>query len=254
MQDVSELSLQAAGRFEFKYRISSFQYHAIRNAITPYMRPDPYTAQSSGGRGYLVRSLYYETDDFDIYAEKMAGDNARVKYRLRTYERTAQDAKAIRVEMKVRSGESLFKHHVFVPFPAYEYFVQHRQWPDTAVNAVQEEFARGINLVDLKPSVLVDYEREGYASRFGEDVRITFDQNVRSAQAITLFPSDPPFFRVHHAYEVVLEIKFRLSPPEWLNDLVMAYGLRRVANSKFTQGIEAGRRDRHYPNGVLVVR
>ncbi len=245
--------LRQAGRFEFKYRITYTQYHAIRNAIVPYMRHDEYTARTKARR-YLVRSLYYETDSFGIYAQKMAGDYGRVKYRLRAYTDTPRADRPVRVEMKVRRGESLSKYQRFVPFDEYEHFIRRKQWMEAGVDPVLEEFARGVHLSALQPSVLVDYHREAYTSRAGDGLRLTFDHGGRSAHAHELYPGPAPFFRTHHSYEVVLEVKYRLVPPPWLKHIVHGYGLRLVANSKFTQGIEAGRRDRHYPNGVLVVR
>lgn len=253
MEALAQQLSQKSGRFEFKYRITPLQYYAIRNAIAPYMRHDTYTAKRPERR-YLVRSLYYETDSFHIYAEKMAGDHGRVKYRLRSYSDTRRVDLSVRVEMKVRRGESLSKYQCFVPFEEYEHFIRHKQWMNPHVDPVLEEFARGVHLMALQPSVLVDYYREAFASRMDDGLRLTFDHQVRSAQADQLYPQPAPFSRVHHSGEVVLEVKYRLKPPSWLKHIIHGYGLRLVANSKFTQGIEAGRRDRHYPNGVLVVR
>lgn len=239
-------------RFENKYRISKDSYHAIRNALTPHMRPDVYTSLS-GRDGYFVRSLYFETFHHFIYAQKMAGDSDRVKYRLRSYSADAGSCSKVRVEMKVRRGESLSKYHTFVDYAQYTRFMETRDWGG-AMDDTLEEFSRGMYLFCLRPSVLVDYEREGYESRYRDGVRVTFDHAVRSTHANTLFPDPLPFSRVHHSGEIVLEIKYQVAPPLWLRDIVQRYGLRLVANSKFTQGIEVGRRERYYPSGVIIVR
>jgi hypothetical protein len=244
---------EEAGRFEFKYRISCREYYAVRCAIAQYMRRDFHTLRAGGDRGYFVRSLYYETADYGVYAQKMAGNGNRAKYRLRSYEDAPSDGLSIRAEIKVRKGESLAKYQAFVPFRQYLRFLRCKDWEE-ADHPVLEEFSRGVHLAGLHPCVLVDYHREGYESRGNDGVRITFDHAVRSAQADCLFPVPKPFFRVHHSHEVVLEIKFRQAPPDWLKCIVQAYGLRLVANSKFTQGIEVGRRDRCPPNGILIVR
>ncbi len=241
-----------ASRFEFKYRITPHTYYALRNALAAHMRRDYFTERASGCR-YFVRSLYYETAAHDIYAQKMSGDFARVKYRLRSYGKSADPRQPIRAELKVRRGEALSKYQCFVSMDEYEQFIRQQYWGARA-HPVLDEFARGVHLLGLQPAVLVDYHREGFEARDGSRVRVTFDHKVGSTQATSLFPVGEPFFRVHHPGEVVLEIKFRHDPPRWLGPLVRAYGLRLVANSKFTQGIEVGRRDRCYPNGVLVVR
>lgn len=127
-------------------------------------------------------------------------------------------------------------------------------WGGEPMHPVMEEFARGVHLMGLEPCVLVDYHREGYASRFGDDIRMTFDRHVQSVASRTLFPGPGAFFRLHHTHEVVLEVKFRQKPPLWLKPIVQQHGLRLVANSKFTQAMEAARQDHVYPGGVLVVR
>jgi len=245
--------LPEAGRFEFKYRISYHEYYALRNALAPHMRRDFFTEQAST-RGYFVRSLYYETADNQIYAQKMSGDYSRVKYRLRSYHDQPDPALPIRAELKVRRGESLSKYQQFITLDDYTSFLCSKNWGTAPADPVLTEYARGVRLLGLQPSVLIDYHREGYEARDAGGVRLTFDHGVRSAHASSLFPEREAFFRIHHPNEVVLEIKFRNAPPRWLMPLVKRHGLRLVANSKFTQGIEAGRRDRYYPNGVLVVR
>lgn len=249
---ISKQEQAATGRFEFKYRISNIEYNIIRNAITPYMKADYFT-NNAGNRGYFVRSLYYETRNYNIYSQKMAGDCSRVKYRLRSYCENPDNDMKIRVELKVRRGESLSKYQTFVSLGQYYDFKTYKYWNDDN-DPVLEEFARGVHLLDLQPSVLVDYFREGYESRFNDGIRLTFDHGVQSARSKDLFPEKKPFFKVHHSYEVVLEIKFRGKLPFWLKKIIKGYGLRLVANSKFTQGIEVGTQDRFYPNGILIVR
>lgn len=243
----------AAERFEFKYRVPRCHYHAIRNAIRPFMKQDYYT-QRSNGDGYFVRSLYYESPSGRIYAEKLSGDCARVKYRLRSYTDQPNSATIIRAEMKVRRGETLSKYNEFVPVEVAHNFIERKCWGNHKIIPILEEFARGVHLQCLNPTILIDYWREGYESRLDDDVRLTFDHRVCSAHERVLFPVHHPFFRVHHQGEIVLEIKYRKMMPEWIGPIIRAFGLRTVANSKFTQGIEVGRRDRHFPGGVQVVR
>lgn len=252
MQPQPQSHTDTAGRSEYKYRIRIDEYLALRNALRPHMRMDRFT-RAAPGKGYLVRSLYYETPADTLYAQKEAGDSARVKYRLRAYTDTPACAPPIRVEMKVRRGELLFKHSVFVPHEAYAGFIQTNQWAEMS-DPVLEEFAHGVRRLSLAPYVLIDYHREGYASRYRDGLRVTFDHGVSSAHAKELFPERHHFFRTHHEREIVLEIKFPGVLPEWFRPLVCAFGLRQVANSKFSQGVEVGRRDRVYLDGVVVVR
>lgn len=239
-------------RFEVKYRISVFDYHRIRTAILPYMKIDHYTRISSNKK-YLVRSLYYDTYNYKLYHEKMSGDHERIKFRLRTYTKDISTDPVIRLEMKVREGNATIKYGTAMTLEEYRHFMHQRHFPDNS-NPIQHEFERHAHLWDLQPRVLIEYQREGYETRDKSGLRITFDHRVRGVQSDTLFPASPSFFREFHPHLVVLEIKCRHDQPAWLRDLVREYGLRWVANSKFTQGIQAARHDLCYPNGVVIVR
>lgn len=239
------------GRIELKYRISNFQYLKIRNATYAYMKKDHYTSASKS-RGYLVRSLYYDTYDYSAYFEKMSGDCDRIKFRLRTYSDKIADVEAVRVELKVRKANLVEKHSTFISTEDYHYFMRRRSWP-ILDNPILAEFERYLHLRNLRPQVLIEYYREGYESRSKDGIRITFDHKVRSAHSATLFP-EHLFFKVHHPHIVVAEIKFNDKLPSWLRALVQSQGLKIIANSKFTQGIQVARQDLHYPEGIVVVR
>lgn len=80
----------SSSRFELKYRIHYQDYLKIRNALQIYMNRDKYT-RAARGRGYLLRSLYYDTDDYASYHEKMDGNNQRIKLRIRSYSESPGD-------------------------------------------------------------------------------------------------------------------------------------------------------------------
>lgn len=243
---------QSAWRFEVKYRISISDYHKIRLALRPFMRQDRYTRLAMQKK-YLVRSIYFETYDYRLYHEKMSGDHERIKFRIRTYSKDISNNPIIRVEMKVRNGNAMEKHGVFITPDEYRYFMLERHWKDTT-SAVLQEFERCLHLWNLTPQVLIEYYREGYEDREKKGLRITFDHKVRGAHANTLFPVPPVFFREFHPHITVLEIKCRHEQPAWLHVMIREYGLKWVANSKFTQGIQSSRKDLYYPDGVVIIR
>ena len=225
-------------RFEYKYRLYPQQYHQVRAAIRPFMRLDTFTSNAPQGR-YLVRSLYFDSADLRAYQEKVNGDCDRTKLRIRTYARNLQENPDIRVEMKARKGMSMEKHGSFISPAYYQRFMQSNHWP-ALDDPLLVEFERYIHLKTLVPLVLVEYRREGFSARAQQGLRITFDHQVQSAKARTLFPV-APVFRAHQRGVIILEIKCDKSQPHWLRELVQVQGLRFVANSKFTQGIEVVR-------------
>jgi SPX domain protein involved in polyphosphate accumulation len=238
-------------RFELKYRLTYFQYLKVRNAIKPYMLIDAYTRHAPANR-YLVRSLYFDTADYRAYEQKMSGDCDRVKFRLRTYDTGHAVTNPVRVELKLRQGNLMIKKSVFVPNEEYRHFMEHRHWKDLQ-DPITTEFERQSLTQALGPVILVEYEREGYQTKSKSNLRITFDHQVRSAHARTLFPAHV-FFQMLTPRSVVLEIKFKEDLPLWVSRLVREQGLKVIANSKYTQGLQIARHDLYHPEKVILVR
>lgn len=240
MSSVIPQEIIVSRRFESKYKISSYQYHQVKNALVPYMQLDSFTRAGLKNK-YLVRSLYFDTLDYQAYFEKISGDCNRVKFRIRTYVESIEDSPTIRVELKVRKGVMMEKFSYFVTASQYQEFMNGWHWPGEN-NPVLDEFERNLRLKHLRPKVLVEYLREGFQSRSRENIRITFDHQVRSAFSNSLFPGKV-FFRRHHPHVIILEIKHPAEQPGWLRKIVEQHSLKIIANSKYAQGIEVARPD-----------
>ena len=152
--------IETDSRFELKYRIDYFQYLKIRNSLYQYMFRDQYT-NAAKGKGYLVRSLYFDSDDLKLYYEKMDGNNKRIKFRIRTY--TEKPSSPIRVELKMREGNIVIKKNVFVSWKQYCNFMINRHWESD--NPILIEFERHIHMQSLKPQKIIDYLPEVYETR-----------------------------------------------------------------------------------------
>ncbi len=204
------------------------------------MKRDRYTL-ASPLKHYLVRSLYFDSYNLKNYEEKVNGDSDRVKLRIRTYSNTPTIGVKLRTELKARKGIVTEKYNSWIEYDTYQEFMSTWHWPDQT-DIVLAEFERYIHLKAMRPKIIVEYQREGYSTRSKEDVRVTFDHQVRSAHASSLFP-EIPFFRKHHPGLIVLEIKCNKLQPSWLRELVQQQGLRVTANSKYAQGVEVARSD-----------
>ncbi|MDY6826147.1 MAG: polyphosphate polymerase domain-containing protein [Bacillota bacterium] len=227
-------------RFEYKYHLSAIQYYRPRNASRLYLEPDHFTRTAPQNR-HLVRSLYLDNEHFETYYEKIEGNFGRIKCRIRTYSKTMDNGTVLKAELKNRWGESIEKYSKVISTADYNHFMKTGHWP-AMKDPVLEEFERINHLRSSHPVVLVQYYREGCRPRNREDLRITFDHDVRSCLADTLFPSST-LFKKHLFHMIILKIKCRHHQPLWLSRLARLHGLKYVANSKYTQGIEAVRPD-----------
>ncbi len=231
-------------RFEYKYRISIYQYYRLKNHLALYMTPDHYSKVAPGGR-YLVRSLYFDNDQFQAYFEKVEGNFGRIKCRIRTYSTSQNPETVIKAELKNRWGESIEKYSTLISGDDYRIFMKTGHWARPE-NPILQEFERLVFLRAMRPKVLVEYNREGFEPRSRENVRLTFDHKVSSYFCEDLFPRST-LMKAHHRHSIVLEIKCRRNQPAWLSRLVRDHNLKYIANSKYTQAVETVRPDLQNP-------
>jgi len=232
--------LSNIARHESKYIINHEKYQCIKNDLMPFMETDKYSAQSPVG-SYLVRSLYFDTFDYQAYKDKLDGFYGRTKFRLRSYSSNKQDLKTISVEIKTKKGSTVEKYTTPVPVRFYDEFMESGHWPEH-ISPVLIDFERSMFLRVLKPVVIVEYQREGMCDYLGEGVRVTFDHSLQSADSEVLFPKDV-FFSKHYPEHIILEVKSREVPPVWLRKVIQRHGLKLVAYSKYVQAITVSRPD-----------
>lgn len=85
----------------------------------------------------------------------------------------------------------------------------------------------------LSPKVIIDYEREAYRLPF-EDIRITFDKNVRASNQIEAFWNKDLWMKqVFEKNIIVLEIKYNTMLPKWLRDALTLVSSTRQSVSKY---------------------
>jgi len=79
-----------SSRYECKYLIPPRFVPAIRQFITPFLRPDRYALGREGYR-YTISSLYLDTPDLRLFHQTVKGEKNRFKLRIRTYSDAPND-------------------------------------------------------------------------------------------------------------------------------------------------------------------
>lgn len=232
-------------RCEHKYLLETTQLYQVRNHIAACsMELDNFSRDGP----YYVRSLYFDTDDYHSVNENLGGFWGRIKLRIRSYSPEPSDR--LSVELKTKRGNHSLKYSTFITYSSYQTFMETRHFPPND-NPVLIEFERLVHLRNLRPKVIIEYDRQGLRTERVDNLRITFDTNIRSAAAADLFP-ERPIFRTHYGRGAILEIKCMGLQPRWLSSCVQQYGLKWVANSKYMQSIALARPDLVKPSAALL--
>jgi len=231
-------------KFEYKYIVPVSQLDELRTAISPFVDVDPYAA-GSPAHEYTVRSVYFDTHQFDFYFEKVDGFKIRKKLRIRGYNDQKGDD-IVFLEIKRKFKEPIEKNREKLDFETVKELLNESGF--TRSNGDGLGITQGINGAarflyhiysqNLKPVVLVIYEREAYIDRFHQDMRLTIDKNLRSVP----FPGIEDLFDESTAMpaleeKFIFEVKFHTNFPFWLRPVVGRLGLMRQAASKYVMCI-----------------
>jgi SPX domain protein involved in polyphosphate accumulation len=231
-------------RYELKYHISRTLMPDIRSIIEPHVRFDSHCADLPGNQ-YTVRSIYFDSEELDFYFDKLDSVRVRKKLRVRTYNLASEAAPAF-LEIKRKIGRRGLKERLMLDLqrvdPALSDEDAETVLPGITFldRKVLDKFRFNLINRDMRPVVLVTYEREAYIGRENERYRVTFDQNIRSLinpRLDQIFEENE--LRVFEEDNFVLEMKFDERMPRWMTRVVRRLNLRSESYSKYVHGIDA---------------
>ncbi len=203
-------------RHELKFYISYPQYLTLRSNLRHLLHQDPNAARNGGE--YAIRSLYFDTEFNTAYYDKINGVKDRDKYRIRIYNYSDRD---IFMECKTKVGAFISKRSVKIPRSlADQLTAGDPAGLEFTTSGLLRDVYREMRLNLLRPVVIVDYDREAYIHP-AEDVRITFDKNVRTGlNSVDMFNDRVPTLPVMDHGEMILEVKYNRILPAYLADVI----------------------------------
>jgi SPX domain protein involved in polyphosphate accumulation len=231
-------------KYEFKYIVPMSLMDELREAMKPYVELDPYAAAMENHE-YTVRSIYFDTAHFDYYYEKIDGYKIRKKIRIRGYNEKIGDS-TVFMEIKRKFKEPIEKDREKLTFEVMKRLMAGEgaraygdMEDDHGVNGAGK-FLYHVYRNNLKPVVLVIYDREAFFDRFKPDVRITIDKNLRSIA----YPSIDDLYSEEKVVtsnkgNFIFEVKFIDHFPGWLRPITGRLGLIRQSASKYVFCIDS---------------
>lgn len=214
-------------RNELKYVCTEGELTLLHARIGLLCQPDPH----AGSDGiYRIRSLYFDDSENRYYYENENGDDPREKFRIRIYNASRD---RITLECKRKERGMTAKESCPLSLREYEMLLEGKLLP----NQTQAPLLKRLTLLqqqtDLKPKVIVAYERTPFVYPFG-NVRITFDRNIGSSTDLAaFFDAELPLRPVLPVGKQVLEVKYDELLPDFLYSAMSLGSLQRTAFSKY---------------------
>ena len=200
-------------------------------------------ALKNKNKGYLVRSLYFDNDQYNNFFEKVDGIKIRKKFRLRTYDKYSASKYPVFLEMKGRALDRIIKKRVLLDKNDINYFETLKNLDELNnkyknTNLIKE-FIYDVKRKNIKPKIVIDYNRKPLVNKFGLYFRLTFDSDLVTSKAGYLFENQKKFYLAltYKPGNTILEVKFERSIPAWFHRIIQSYNLNRRSISKFVLGV-----------------
>ena len=229
------MALEVFNRREVKYLIPFEVYEDIAERITENMRFDKFGTDGK----YNIVSLYFDSEDEKIYTETRNKLLFRQKLRLRVYDEADLTSTSF-LEVKQKFNNVVNKRRTAIPLSeAYDYIYNGADVIESASNPqIFKEADHFRNLYNLKPKVVVSYDRQAFHGVTESDLRVTFDYNLRCRSDDLNIEKGPHGNYFIDEDLVVMEVKMSSSVPLWLTRILSEYGLKKEGVSKFCTSID----------------
>ncbi len=232
-------------RHERKYLVANNKLDDLRKRFIPFLYPDLFAQETEGKTQYTVRSIYFDSVDFNALSEKKEGVENRLKLRIRGYN-TYFPGCEVFLEIKRKYGNLIAKNRAITSYDFLEKTLLTGELVDYSGKNTKNmkddasRFLFHLHREAQKPVNTVVYEREAYHGKFDPEVRITFDKNIRAVvnpELRDLFCNRGLVYIWDEAF--ILEIKYHTPEmPTWAKSIVHEFELRHEALSKFASVFE----------------
>lgn len=215
-------------RHEYKYLCDSMQNAVLKMRARGLLQADKH----AGEEGYYqIRSLYFDTPYNKCYYENENGVDARDKYRIRIY--NANPDKIV-LEKKSKFRQKTLKKSCQISRELCEDFMFQRNIQmKEDMPKILKELLLEMQMEAMKPVVIVEYQRYPFVNKNG-NVRVTFDEHIRSSNEIEHFLDEKIITRpILEMGKSVLEIKWDEFLPSYIEQHMQTGNLQWTSFSKY---------------------
>ena len=206
------MGIEVFNRVEKKFLIDQETYEKLKFYLMDKLEEDAYN-EAHGF--YTISNIYYDTPHSDLIRRSLEKPMYKEKLRLRAYGvPTAEDFVYLEIKKKFDGIVNKRRSHMKLD-EAYD-FVSSKQLPEAKPyhnKQVLKEIDFMLDRYDLSPSTYIAYDRHAL---FKDDLRITFDTNIRSRHTDLFLEAGDHGDLLLPEGQWLMEVKAGHSLPLWL--------------------------------------
>lgn len=212
-------------RTEKKYLLTEKQYNLLLEKTKKRIKADKYGITS-------ISNIYFDTDDNELIRTSIEKPLYKEKLRLRSYGTPDSDESKVFLEIKKKFDGVVYKRRAAMTFRESENYLNNGIKPSENGQIINE-IDYIINHYNLKPKLFLAYDRIAYNGIEDEELRITFDKNIRSRENDLSLKSGSYGTNLLDSNTYLMEIKANGGMPLWLADLLSELEIYPMSFSKY---------------------
>lgn len=209
-------------RVEKKYRTNRETFVRLLEMIRPFIVEDDYPR-------YTVYNIYYDTKDSRMIQNSLMKPVYKEKLRLRSYDIT-QDQ--VFIEMKKKFESTVFKRRIALTKQEASNYLDEGLDIENDTQ-IKRELDYLLAMYNPERKVFLSYDRIAFHALEDEEVRITFDCNIRYRFHNLILQNTDEDELILDEDEYLMEIKVQDTYPIWLSEALTKLRIWPSSFSKY---------------------
>lgn len=211
-------------RFEYKYILTEEQYKKINSYLKDFMVIDDYCKSN---KTYQINNFYVDTCDNNLIRTSLAKPKYKHKIRIRSYQDLTDKNELVFIEIKKKMNGLVNKRRSQIKLSEALEMVKTGEIPkikDYMNFQVLKELQYLLAQDQYSVKTEITYDRVAYFNQFDEDLRVTFDFNIKASRSNQNLLENG---------NCLMEIKAHNSMPMWLVQYLTQKRIRSTSFSKY---------------------
>ena len=218
-------SINIFKRQELKFILTDEQVAAMNTLFNNHLQPDTYS-------DYLVQSIYFDTENWDIIRASIEKPIYKEKMRLRCYGIPGQNSTMF-LELKKKYRGVVHKRRISFPVEELSRRTA-REIAATSTSITGRELNKHFETYPVSEKVHISYRRKAYSD--GNDLRITCDTDLKFRTNELDYQNPNDGLDIISKTLTIMEIKTLGGMPMWLAQALSKLRIFPTSFSKYGVG------------------
>lgn len=216
------MAIEIFNRHEQKYLLDEDTFQKVIEVMDKHMMPDKYNVNHEP---YTISNIYFDTEDDYLIRTSLSKPKYKEKLRLRSYGVPKNDSNVF-LEIKKKFNDIVNKRRTVLKLSEAYDFISSGKPPEIKEymnKQVLKEIEYFLQVYRLKPKVYLAYDRIAYFEKGNDDLRISFDENIRTRRYDVALEDGDYGEKLLPDGVYLMEIKTSKAMPLWLADMLAKY-------------------------------